>query len=1138
MDPYQTILTTHPALSQLRLVNRRTLEHVGVCPFCGGDQRSDRFHVWMEAGRERYWCRACDAKGPLGKLVGEEIRPRAAERHHQQARPAAQANPAHIARYREIYAVIALWAHSLLLDPANPEPLTYLRGRGFSEDAVAHALLGVTLRDPQAIPGLLRRECPELLPDAEAAGVLARDYAGDLRAHPNLCGALLFPYLAEGQVVDLRTRSFPGKGYRSLPGGYADRGAVALFGWDSLDGNDSALITEGELKALAVTQGYRAGRLSAPALAHPGLSYLRPEWVAQLRSRGVRTVTLAYDSGPRPIKDGTLQLAPEEAYSVRHGLVLAAAGLEVRVLRLPLAPSEDKADLDAFLLRRGPAVLERLISAAPTLADYHASLPANLLKAANLPPAAAYPRHRARPSRLSAPATTPAKPIPDSASAVAAARAAIPDMVCEHAIAGEGMLVLAHPPGTGKGHGATAGLRTFLQTDPAPQMLVWTGARKDQAGDQQGLTLIPLHGRNTNNCHRLGEAQALSTKGYQVREALCMRRCLHLNSCGYLRQFNEEGDRFAPQALLLATNWWQEAGVVVLDEFDPGQIARIVTLTSRDLAAMSQGASPPAQDILRWLGAALAASGGLALRGATLLRALDDSAAAEGCEFPAALAAAVNALPPAEDRTLLRGLPAGATLADFQALPPGHLPTILTQLAHEDRLRLCGRVFTSRLEIRNGELMMMMRHDHLHAQLANPTQPKLILDATVSEALLRALFPSTPITLARPHIPIPSHVTQVLGTDWAKSTVRNSRRTRWYDAVAAQIRPGRPTLVVCTLECEADLRAALGKRGHPTVTVAHYGALRGSNAYKGYDIILAQVYHPNLEAIVHEGRALFGGDATPLDERVVIEKRTLTDAQNASWAVQVPTFADPRLAALLDRRREAEMTQCALRGRPFDHPESQITLMFSLPLPALPPTTIIEPTPTPRSNGGRQAAAVLKLIAAAQTLMAAGQTRLAATELALAAQVSEVTARDHWSEIAARLGLREEEEQISARGRSRTYRRRVLVQPGETEHSSATCTDQADNKDSVMCLIRTDPPPQMSCTAAGDPCGTPVIVDPSDAPLAHEIPAVPTRSPEAADRVSRPIRRPRTRFIHPKVWAVGAELAPRSVRVSNQQSRR
>jgi hypothetical protein len=87
-------------------------------------------------------------------------------------------------------------------------------------------------------------------------------------------------------------------------------------------------------------------------------------------------------------------------------------------------------------------------------------------------------------------------------------------------------------------------------------------------------------------------------------------------------------------------------------------------------------------------------------------------------------------------------------------------------------------------------------------------------------------------------------------------------------------------------------------------------------------------------------RALFADDSTPLDEPIVLEERTLTDATGASWCIQVPTAVDPRIAALLEAHREAEMEQAALRGRPLEHPEAQITIFSSLPLPGLPPTII------------------------------------------------------------------------------------------------------------------------------------------------------------------------------------------------------
>lgn len=1063
-----------PGLPPLILASRAQNEYAGACPFCGGDHRSDRFRVWPDANR--YWCRRCNAHGRLDSLHGADLPQRIALPPRERRSAAPPANPAHIGAYRQLYAAVALWAHLNLQAAHNPEPAAYLRTRGATPETINHALLGYALQNPESLPDYLRANHPELLAVAETGGVLVRS-RGHLLAHPNLRGALVFPYLADGLVTDLRTRTFPGKGYRSLAGSYADRGATALFGWDSLGDTDAVIVTEGEFKALITTQYHTAGQLSVPALAHPGLSYWRAEWGAQLRERGISTVYLAYDSQPRRLHDGAPQLSPEEIYTIRHGMRLAADGLTVRVLRLPLAHADAKSDLDAFLLSAGPAALERLLAATPDLADYHAGLPRHLLSAARLPTGPAFPRQRRRPVRT--PDTT-ATPPPAPAEQLAAARTAIPHLVKQHAAAGSGTLILAHPPGAGKGHGAVAGLRDYLRTDQAPGQIVWTALRNNQVADQRGLELIPLHGRNAGNCQKLGEAQTLAARGYPVREALCMRRCPHVNHCAYLQQFRQDADFFASQQLLQSLGWWERAGVLVLDEFDPGQLIQKITLDSRDLAAMAAATTDPnARHILHWLGGTLIDSGNRALRGATLLNELHEAAARSGISFSDTLHRAISALPAADTIALLKGLPNNARLADYQALPPGHLPALLNQLARENRRLLSGRTFTSRFELINGALTMLLRRDWLLAQLDRPEQPKIILDATVTPALIRALLPHSPITLEQPPIPIPGRIRQVIRADWAKSTLHGRRREAWYDQVAAVIRPERHTLVVCTKACVDDLRTALRARGLNNIVVGHYGGLRGSNGYKGYDVVLAQAYHPNPEALVLEGRALFADDPQPLDPQIIVEERTLTAGTGENWTIPVTTFRDQRLAALLAQRREAEMVQCALRGRPFDYPDAQITLLFTLPLPGLQPSEIVVPTPGPDSNGGRQAATTLRLIAGAQALLAAGETRLSVQHLAQAAGASVVTVRAHWHTVAAALQLTPGEEHVQHRGK-RIYTRAVLMAAApDSASESRKSTDQAHNKDSLMRLICAQPaeglPGAVDTAVAPDP-------DPSAAP--------------------------------------------------------
>lgn len=97
---------------------------------------------------------------------------------------------------------------------------------------------------------------------------------------------------------------------------------------------------------------------------------------------------------------------------------------------------------------------------------------------------------------------------------------------------------------------------------------------------------------------------------------------------------------------------------------------------------------------------------------------------------------------------------------------------------------------------------------------------------------------------------------------------------------------------------------------------------------------------PALAPIRRAGRALFAGVGPALDERLTVESRTLCDPAGNRWEVPAPTFADPRLAALLAARREATMLRCALRWRGRAPTGAQITVLSSLPIPGLPPTTI------------------------------------------------------------------------------------------------------------------------------------------------------------------------------------------------------
>ena len=1020
-----TSLASDAAIQGMRLVSRRTGEYVGPCPYCRAGE--DRFHVWTLANGKRpagrYWCRTCDAKGVLDQQREHARSPQMPEPAH--AAPKAQI--AHIPHYRQLYELVMLWAQRWLFEPANPEPLAYIRSRGLTDADARALLLGYSLNDPQSLVQFVQEHAPELLPFAQEAGILTLDRSGLLRTHWNLCGALIFPTIAHGEIVDLRMRRIgAGQRGRSLAGSPIERGAIFPVGWDAIGNADTVILTEsGEFKTLVPLTAYRHGQLEFPTIGFPGMNGFQSSLGPALLQRGVITVIMAYDSQPRPTNNDVLVLAPEERWTLIYGAQLRDAGLHVRVLRLSLFPGETKTDLDSFLLTHGPTRLQRELDDAVPLAEYYRSLPRSLLDD-RLPALVSYPTRRPRPRPIA-----PSAPvIAELPMALDQARSGIRQLVAEHVSNGQGILVLAHPPGVGKGHNTTVGLIDYVKQHPEPGFMVWTATRKNQLHDQTGIDFIPLHGRNPSNCHRFAEAQALSAKGYRVKDALCATRCPFVGNCLYLRQFSTAGDYFAPQPLLQATGWWRDAGVLVLDEFDPARLTRIVDLSSADLAAMYRATDDPhAIAILRWTNQVIASTSDRSISGTLFYRELEVIAAAEGLTFSATLAQAVANRPDPQSQAILPGAPQRMSLLDFQALPPNYLDLLLELYAREGRRRLSGQHFTSRVEATNGRLILALRQEHLIAQLANSAQPKIILDATAQPALLNAILPGQPICIEQPAIAGAGTIIQVIGQDWAKTTLRNQRQERGYQEIIRYIRPERRTLIVATMDCADELRIALAQRGidPQLVAVEHYGGLRGSNAYRGWDVILAQVYHPNLDALIREGRALFADDMLPLDERIITVERPLTDASGASWQVTIPTFADSRLAALLEARREAEMAQCALRGRPLDHPEVQITIVSNLPLPGLAPTVIQHAFATPQSNGQRQEQTIDRLCAAAQHLLDAGKHLLDATMIAAQANASITTVRTHWLRIAHRLDL----EPIINR------RRRSMPTGGEREYAHA-----------------------------------------------------------------------------------------------------
>jgi hypothetical protein len=80
------------------------------------------------------------------------------------------------------------------------------------------------------------------MPYAQEAGLLIVDRQGMLRTHWNLCGALIFPTIAEGAITDLRARKLDRHAKaRSLAGSPRERGTVYPFGCDDIGEADTVM---------------------------------------------------------------------------------------------------------------------------------------------------------------------------------------------------------------------------------------------------------------------------------------------------------------------------------------------------------------------------------------------------------------------------------------------------------------------------------------------------------------------------------------------------------------------------------------------------------------------------------------------------------------------------------------------------------------------------------------------------------------------------------------------------------------------------------------------------------------------------------------------------------------------------------
>jgi DNA primase len=220
---------------------------------------------------------------------------------------------------RELYTELASMYHSYV-----DHVRLYLNQRGVSDNEIETHKIGYCPSEPH----ILYKD--EL---ATAAGIAKRDGSAFLG------GRVVFPYVVNGKVTDLRGRALDKSTeprYLSPYGGAFYRGADYPFLWKE----SSFVITEGEFKALSIQ---RAG---FNAIGVPGILSIRPK---------SRFDVVCFDSDRNPKSMADVQ---------RAIIRIAKVNPFIKIATLPLGKSEDKMGADDYIDKYGTDAFTRILNAA------------------------------------------------------------------------------------------------------------------------------------------------------------------------------------------------------------------------------------------------------------------------------------------------------------------------------------------------------------------------------------------------------------------------------------------------------------------------------------------------------------------------------------------------------------------------------------------------------------------------------------------------------------------------------------------------------------------------------------------------------------------------------------------------------
>ena len=308
-------------VNELTIRSRTASEVLGICPVC--NCRDANFNIVKLVWRcwhGTHSGRITPEEGYVFKEIEEPV--------------------LDIPEIRKLYTALASRYH----EGITQQVVEYLKGRGLTQQTIDGFMLGF------CSTGFIDEYTNEL---AEVSGILHMNY-------PVLTNRITIPYVANGEVTDLRGRTlntvFTYKNntptYSSLSGSHKSRGATFLFNHDIIATNNTIILTEGEFKAVV---GYQHG---FPVVAMPGIFGWQKEWSELFKDK---ELILAPDSdGWGGVRSPAYLMVKQLQQHIPHA--------KIAVLRL--ANRYDKEDIDSMINGGGLKRFERSVAGAIDISEW------------------------------------------------------------------------------------------------------------------------------------------------------------------------------------------------------------------------------------------------------------------------------------------------------------------------------------------------------------------------------------------------------------------------------------------------------------------------------------------------------------------------------------------------------------------------------------------------------------------------------------------------------------------------------------------------------------------------------------------------------------------------------------------------